>query len=123
MIEVRKTFVNPIDERADSRHYHRMKIKELRDGYEELVTKLLIKSNGIKGVFKLKSDEYALLQELLEYADKAANYVEVLGADCDQVMNSLMDMRKELAESKEREEKILKMLEEIQAKQNEEKKA
>lgn len=119
MIEVRKVCVDPIDERADNRHYHRMKIKELRDEYEELVTKVLIKSNGIKGMFKLKSEEYALLQELMEYVDKVGNYCEVLAADCDQAMTALMDMRTELAESKEREEKILKMLEEIQAKQNE----
>lgn len=58
----------------------------------------------------------------MEYVDKIANYIEVLAADCDQAMTALMDMRTELAESKEREEKILKMLEEIQAKQNEKKK-
>ena len=119
MIEVRKVCVDPIDERVDNRHYHRMKIKELRDGYEELVTKVLIKSNGIKGMFKLKSEEYALLQELMEYVDKVGNYCEVLAADCDQVINSLTDIRKELVWSNERQARILKMLEEIQAKQNE----
>ena len=125
MIEVKKICIDPIEDRANNRHYHRMKIKELRDGFEELVTKVLIKSNGIKSMFKLKSEEYALLQELLEYADKAANYCEVLGADRDRAMTALTDMHKELADSKARQKEIIAMLEEIRAKQNkkEEKKA
>ena len=119
MIEVKKICVDPIDERADNKHYHRMKIKELREGYEDLITKALIGSQGLKNIFKLNGDEYRLVKELMEYMDKAANYLEVLGADCDQAMAALKDMSNELAESKEREVKILKMLEEIQAKQNE----
>lgn len=119
MIEVRKVCVDPIEDRASNKHYHRMKIKELRDGYEDLIVKALIGSKGLKDIFKLDSNEYKLAKELMEYMDKAGNYCEVLAADCDQAMTALMDMRKELAESKERETKILKMLEEIQAKQNE----
>lgn len=122
MIEVKTVCVDPIDERANNKNYHRMKIKELREGYEKLITKVLISSTGLKNIFKLDSDEYKLAKELMEYVDKIANYIEVLAADCDQAMTALMDMRTELAESKEREEKILKMLEEIQAKQNEKKK-
>lgn len=119
MIEIRKVCIDPIDDRANNKHYHRMKIKELRDGYEDLITKVLIGSKGLKGVLKLDSDEYKLIKELIDYIDKVANYFEVLGADCDQAIIALMDMRTELSESKERETKMLKMLEEIQAKQNE----